>query len=119
MKYSSSWRVGVIHPFKKLSNIERNSVHYELASNDNGREKKDIVPASVISPSGSCFSLADNGLVEKEGQKMKLTERQRRFCDFFTETRNTTEATRLAGNKGKNLNRVASQNLSKLDIQTI
>ncbi|MCA4144935.1 MULTISPECIES: terminase small subunit [Bacillus] len=50
---------------------------------------------------------------------MKLTERQRRFCDFFTETRNTTEATRLAGNKGKNLNRVASQNLSKLDIQTI
>ncbi|MFP7284345.1 terminase small subunit [Bacillus altitudinis] len=48
---------------------------------------------------------------------MRLTERQKRFCDFYIETGNATESARLAGYKGKNLNRVASQNLSKLDIQ--
>ena len=49
---------------------------------------------------------------------MKLTEKQKRFCDFFIETGNATEAARLAGYKGKNLNRLASENLSKLDIQS-
>jgi phage terminase small subunit len=45
----------------------------------------------------------------------KLTEKQKRFIDYYIETGNATEATRMAGYKGNNLNRVASENLSKLD----
>lgn len=44
-----------------------------------------------------------------------LTERQKRFIDYYIETGNATEASRKAGYKGNNLNRVASENLSKLD----
>ncbi|KKB33787.1 terminase small subunit [Bacillus thermotolerans] len=48
---------------------------------------------------------------------MKLTEKQKRFCDFYIETGNATEAARLAGYSGRNLNRIGYENLSKLDIQ--
>ena len=47
----------------------------------------------------------------------KLTEKQKRFADYFIETGNGTEAAKLAGYKGKNLNRIAAENLSKLDIK--
>ena len=46
----------------------------------------------------------------------KLTERQKRFIDYYIETANATESAKRAGYKGNNLNRVASENLSKLDI---
>lgn len=45
----------------------------------------------------------------------KLTEMQKRFIDFYIETANATKACEMAGYKGKNLNRIGSQNLSKLD----
>ena len=45
----------------------------------------------------------------------ELTEKQKRFIDFYIKTSNATESARLAGYKGNNLNRVASENLSKLD----
>ena len=45
----------------------------------------------------------------------KLTEMQKRFIDYYIEKANGTEAAKLAGYKGNNLNRIASQNLSKLD----
>ena len=45
----------------------------------------------------------------------KLTEKQKRFIDYYIETANATESARKAGYKGNNLNRVASENLSKLD----
>lgn len=45
----------------------------------------------------------------------KLTEMQKRFIDFYIETANATKACEMAGYKGKNLNRLGSQNLSKLD----
>lgn len=45
----------------------------------------------------------------------KLTERQKRFIDYFIETGNATEACKLANYRGKNLNRIGSENLSKLD----
>lgn len=45
----------------------------------------------------------------------KLTEKQKRFIDYFIETGNATEASKLANYKGKNLNRIGSENLSKLD----
>lgn len=48
---------------------------------------------------------------------MKLTEKQKRFADYYVETANATEAAKRAGYKGKNLNRIASENLSKLDIK--
>jgi phage terminase small subunit len=44
-----------------------------------------------------------------------LTEKQKRFIDFYIEKGNATEAAKLAGYKGVNLNRVGSENLSKLD----
>lgn len=44
----------------------------------------------------------------------KLTEKQKRFIDYYIETGNATEACKLAGYKGKNLNRLGSENLSKL-----
>ena len=47
----------------------------------------------------------------------KLTPKQRAFADYYIETGNATEAARRAGSKGKNLNRIASENLSKLDIK--
>lgn len=47
---------------------------------------------------------------------MKLTEKQKRFIDYYIETGNATQAAERAGYKGKNLNRIGSENLSKLDI---
>lgn len=47
---------------------------------------------------------------------MELTERQKRFIDYYIQTGNATESCRLAGYKGKNLNRVDYENLSKLDF---
>lgn len=44
---------------------------------------------------------------------MKLTPRQKKFCDYYLELGNATEACRKAGYKGKNLNRMATENLSK------
>ena len=55
-----------------------------------------------------------------EDEKIKqeyeeLTEMQKRFIDYYIETANATKACEMAGYKGKNLNRLGSQNLSKLD----
>jgi len=53
----------------------------------------------------------------KDGEVMAaLTEKQKRFIDYYIETGNATEAARLSGYRGKNLNRIGSENLSKLDI---
>lgn len=49
---------------------------------------------------------------------MKLTPKQKAFAEYYIETGNATEAARKAGYKGKNLNRIASENLSKLDIKS-
>lgn len=46
-----------------------------------------------------------------------LTPKQKAFCDYYIETGNATESARKAGYKGNNLNRVASDNLSKVDIK--
>lgn len=48
---------------------------------------------------------------------MKLTPKQKAFADFYIELGNATEAAQKAGYKGNNLNRIASENLSKLDIK--
>ena len=52
---------------------------------------------------------------DMEEEYKKLTELQKRFIDFYIETANATKACEMAGYKGKNLNRVGSENLSKLD----
>lgn len=44
----------------------------------------------------------------------KLTEKQKRFIDYYIETGNATKACEMAGYKGKNLNTVGAQNLAKL-----
>lgn len=43
-----------------------------------------------------------------------LTEKQKRFIDYYIETGNASEACRLAGYKGKNLNNIGAENLAKL-----
>jgi phage terminase small subunit len=48
---------------------------------------------------------------------VKLTEKQKRFADYYIESGNATESARRAGYKGNNLNKVASENLAKLDIK--
>lgn len=45
-----------------------------------------------------------------------MTERQKRFVDFFIQTANASEAARLAGYSKRNANRIGAENLSKLDI---
>lgn len=47
-------------------------------------------------------------------KRNKLTEKQKRFIDYYIETGNATEACRKAGYKGKNLDSLGSQNLVKL-----
>ncbi|MCB7306175.1 terminase small subunit [Bariatricus massiliensis] len=47
----------------------------------------------------------------------ELTSRQKAFADYYLELGNATEAARRAGYKGNNLNRVASENLTKLGIK--
>jgi phage terminase small subunit len=44
---------------------------------------------------------------------VEMTEKQKAFCDYYIETANATEAARLAGYKGKNLNRMACENMTK------
>ena len=48
---------------------------------------------------------------------MSFTEKQKRFCDYYIETGNATEAARLAGYKGSNHDRIASENLRKPEIK--
>ena len=45
----------------------------------------------------------------------KLTEKQKRFIDYYIETGNGTEACKRAGYNGENQNKLASENLTKLD----
>ena len=47
---------------------------------------------------------------------MKLTAKQQAWIDYYKQGHTATEAARLAGYKGNNLNRIGSENLSKLDI---
>ena len=49
---------------------------------------------------------------------MKVTEKQKRFADYYIETGNATESARRAGYKGKNLNNVASENLAKVGVKS-
>lgn len=52
---------------------------------------------------------------QKELKYEDLTEKQKRFIDYYIETANATKSCELAGYKGNNLNRLGSENLSKLD----
>lgn len=51
---------------------------------------------------------------DKNLEYEKLTEKQKRFIDYYIQTGNASEACKLAGYKGKNLNTVGAQNLAKL-----
>lgn len=42
-----------------------------------------------------------------------MTEKQKRFCDFYIETGNATQAAIKAGYSKKTANRIATENLSK------
>lgn len=47
---------------------------------------------------------------------MRLTEKQKRFIDYYIQTGNATESCKLAGYKGNNLDRLGYENLRKLEI---
>ena len=49
-----------------------------------------------------------------ESEYEKLTEKQKRFIDYYIETGNASKASEMAGYKGKNLNTIGAQNLAKL-----
>ena len=46
---------------------------------------------------------------------MILTEKQKKFIDYYIETGNATESCRLAGYRGNNLDRLGHENLRKLE----
>lgn len=48
----------------------------------------------------------------------RLTEKQRRFVDYYIQSGNAAEAARRAGYAKRHSNRIGAENLSKLDIAT-
>jgi phage terminase small subunit len=48
---------------------------------------------------------------------VKLTEKQKRFADYYIETGNGAESARRAGYKGSNHDNIATENLRKLAIK--
>lgn len=48
---------------------------------------------------------------------MKLTEKQKRFCDYYIETGNATEAARKAGYSKKTSYSIGQENLKKPEIK--
>lgn len=46
----------------------------------------------------------------------KLTERQRRFIDYYIETGNATESAKLSGYSEKTAKQIGAENLSKLNL---
>lgn len=50
-------------------------------------------------------------------ENTKLTERQKRFCDYYIETGNGADSARRAGYKAKDLKVIASENLTKPNIK--
>lgn len=49
-----------------------------------------------------------------KNEYINLTEKQKRFIDYYIQTGNASEACKLAGYKGNNYNTIGAQNLSKL-----
>lgn len=52
------------------------------------------------------------------GEWMKLTEKQKRFCDYFIETGNITEAATKAGYSKKTAYAIGQENLKKPMLKT-
>ncbi|HBL1432157.1 terminase small subunit [Enterococcus faecalis] len=48
---------------------------------------------------------------------MRMTEKQKRFCDFYIETGNATQAAIKAGYSEKTARKTGSENLTKPDIK--
>lgn len=49
-----------------------------------------------------------------KNEYLNLTEKQKRFIDYYIQTGNASEACKLAGYKGNNYNTIGAQNLAKL-----
>ncbi|MCH4169394.1 MAG: terminase small subunit [Streptococcaceae bacterium] len=49
---------------------------------------------------------------------MKMTEKQKKFCDYFIETGNATKSAIFAGYSQKTAKQIGQQNLTKLDLKT-
>ena len=49
-----------------------------------------------------------------KNEYINLTEKQKRFIDYYIQTGNASEACKLAGYKGNNHNTIGAQNLAKL-----
>ena len=48
---------------------------------------------------------------------MRMTEKQKRFCDFYIETRNAKEAAIRAGYSEKTAKQIGQENLTKPDLR--
>ena len=49
---------------------------------------------------------------------MTMTEKQKKFCDYFIETGNATKSAIFAGYSEKTAKQIGQQNLTKLDIKS-
>ena len=68
VEYEDEKRVSMITPFvlKKLSDIERNHVFYEIAWKEEGRDKSQVVAASTLARRQGILGLSDLGLSVNE-----------------------------------------------------
>lgn len=55
--------------------------------------------------------------MQKGSEALSLTPKQKAFADYYIQLGNATQAAIKAGYSEKTANRIASENLSKLDIQ--
>jgi|GEM_PF-4626431 len=62
------------HIVRKLSNVERNEVYYEIAWSDNGQKKTEVVPAGVISTKKELLTLAAHGFSCNDGNCKDLID---------------------------------------------
>ena len=54
--------------------------------------------------------------MEDEKDYNKLTEKQKRFIDYYVETANATESAKRAGYSSKTAKNIGAENLTKLTI---
>lgn len=56
-------------------------------------------------------------LYRKKLNNMRMTEKQKRFCDFYIETGNATQAAIKAGYSEKTAKQIGQENLTKPDLR--
>lgn len=106
-------RIAHIFITKELSNIERNSIHYEIAWKDRGVIKKEIVPGKTISTKKELIDLSDKGLPVNDNN-------YKHFIDYFDRfiAVNELKQCRMVERLGR-INNYFIHPLNSLDIEIV